>query len=471
MEKTIKKAAKKAAAVMLALIMAIAFMPVLSQEAHAGGGSCVDLDKIIHMKEANDEESTTPKNYYGGATLSVSMSDLESQMPGFKSHYDGGHAEVDFVVYDNSSFANPQVLSTSYYGGAFSAKLKGEHVGKYCALTTGDDYDTGYNNNSTPKKILKNAYIKSGPEFSTTYYTSAVKPLKRKFTFTMYGSFVYYYFDKYEASTIDSKIIKLYRNGKKVKQKTTSKSEVTFTGVPVSYKKKDNFKVRMFVKIGTQEIGGPAITFKAKSVQVGKNKVYATKLSKNKAIVRWSGAAYANKYRIYKGSRLLKTVKKSARKIVVSKKGAGTARYRVVPIYKSGSRVCKGTSTRTKPKKNQVTFNRSTSYTSASYGECPFVVTKISLKGSTYTVTGYALNNRIFDMYKYKKLYLKLSVGGKKAFSKTYRNKIVKVKESSSKRIILKIKGKKGMDLKYGGFTSLTISETPYWTWHGRHIQ
>ena len=39
MEKTIKKAAKKSAAVMLALIMAIAFMPVLSQEAHAGGGA------------------------------------------------------------------------------------------------------------------------------------------------------------------------------------------------------------------------------------------------------------------------------------------------------------------------------------------------------------------------------------------------------------------------------------------------
>lgn len=36
MEKTIKKAAKKAAAVMLALIMAIAFMPVLSQEATQG---------------------------------------------------------------------------------------------------------------------------------------------------------------------------------------------------------------------------------------------------------------------------------------------------------------------------------------------------------------------------------------------------------------------------------------------------
>ncbi|MBQ1352974.1 MAG: hypothetical protein IIY39_03310, partial [Firmicutes bacterium] len=360
----------------------------------------------------------------------------------------------------------------SYSGGVFSLKVPIKYAGKWITFYVNgyDEYDANFNANTTPVRVYDTIKVDSVPRFSTTYYSTGGKPLKKKFTFNVYGGFRYHWYESYPSHTIDKKIIRLYRNGKKIRQKTTTSDEVTFSNVPVSYNKKDNFKARVFVTIGTKTIGGPAITFKEKSVQVGKNTVYATKISKKKVILRWTGAVYANKYRIYKGSKLIKTVKSSKRKYIVKKKGAGKAKYRVVPIYKTGKKVCKGKSNRVKPKKNQVKFTRSTSYTAANYGECPFVVTKISLKGSTYTVTGYALNNRIFDMTKYTRLSLRFTIGGKKAFSKTYRNKYVRVKESSSKKIVLKIKGKKGMDLANGGFCSISVTEKPYWTWHGRHI-
>ncbi|MDO4860897.1 MAG: hypothetical protein Q4A48_07745 [Bacillota bacterium] len=462
MERMIRKTAKRAAVIIVALVMAIAFMPALAFEAHAGGGYDLPQPKGLNSGGTVDPETT----------LTVSADDIEAAQSGFKKGYQDGYLTVHWGISKTSDWKDEIDVKGSYSGGVFSLKVPIKYAGKWITFYVNgyDEYDANFNANTTPVRVYDTINVDSGPSFSTTYYSTGGKPLKKKFTFNVYGGFRYHWYESYPSHTIDKKIIRLYRNGKKIRQKTTTSDEVTFSNVPVSYNKKDNFKARVFVTIGTKTIGGPAITFKEKSVQVGKNTVYATKISKKKVILRWTGAVYANKYRIYKGSKLIKTVKSSKRKYIVKKKGAGKAKYRVVPIYKTGKKVCKGKSNRVKPKKNQVKFTRSTSYTAANYGECPFVVTKISLKGSTYTVTGYALNNRIFDMTKYTRLSLRFTIGGKKAFSKTYRNKYVRVKESSSKKIVLKIKGKKGMDLANGGFCSISVTEKPYWTWHGRHI-
>ena len=463
MEKAINRTAKKTAVIITTIVMAIAFMPAFTQDAHAGGD--YDLPQPYGL---NDNGTVDPQN-----TLTVYMSDLENANSGFKEGYEAGAVKLTWYVTKTNSFADTDGIEIipDYDGNKFTTTVPEKYAGRYYTLYADGEYDgSNYNNNGTPIMVYNKVTVESGLFFDNGASTTwATKPLKRNFRFMIYGSFCYHWYQS-TTHTVSKKIIRLFRNGKKVGQKTTSGNEVTFKNIPVSYSKKDKFKAKIFVKIGSKTIGGPEFPFKARSVKVGKNTVYATKISKNKAIVRWSGAQYANKYRVYKGSKLIKTIKKSKRKCVIKKKGAGNGKYRVIPIYKSGKKVCKGTSSKVKAQKNQVRYSRSTYYGSAPYATCPFVVTKISLKGKTYTVTGYALNNRIFNMSKYSRLTLKLRVEGKKAFSKTFRNLHVGAKDESSKKIVLRIKGRAGADLAHGG-TSLSISEKPYWTWGGRHIK
>ena len=102
---------------------------------------------------------------------------------------------------------------------------------------------------------------------------------------------------------------------------------------------------------------------------------------------------------------------------------------------------------------------------------CPFRMSKISLSGKTYTITGYAVNNRIWKMQLYKKLSLSLYVDGKKAFKKTLKNVKVNVGPSSSKKITVKVKGKAGMDLR-NGVLYRSVSQTPKWVFsNGREVK
>lgn len=89
-------------------------------------------------------------------------------------------------------------------------------------------------------------------------------------------------------------------------------------------------------------------------------------------------------------------------------------------------------------------------------------MTRVELKGGTYVVTGYAVNNRIFKMNKYSKLSISMTADGKKAFNKTYKNLKVGVGASKSKKMTLKIKGKAGRDLANGS-VYLTVTEKPKW--------
>ena len=77
----------------------------------------------------------------------------------------------------------------------------------------------------------------------------------------------------------------------------------------------------------------------------------------------------------------------------------------------------------------------------------PFFVKKISLKGKTYTITGYAVNKRRLKLEKYHRLKIRVLSCGKTAFSKTWKDLSVNAGASSSKRLVLKAKGKAGLDL------------------------
>ena len=65
---------------------------------------------------------------------------------------------------------------------------------------------------------------------------------------------------------------------------------------------------------------------------------------------------------------------------------------------------------------------------------------------------------------KYKKITLKVYADGKLIGKKTIKNKKVKMKKNSVKKIVMKFKGKAG-DLKYGTVT-YSLSYKPIWE-HG----
>ena len=221
----------------------------------------------------------------------------------------------------------------------------------------------------------------------------------------------------------------------------------------------------MFVVIGSgKEISGPTFPFTDQIDKLAKNKTYATAISSNKVSLKWAGVAGASGYYIYKGSKKIATVKASKRSYTVKKKGAAKSKYKVVPFIKSGGKAYKSGSNAAKPAKNVIKYNRSINPSAHSYCSCDFVVTKVELKGSTYYVTGYAVNNRIFKCNKYSKLTVSMRMGSKKLFSKTYKNMKLNVSPTSSKKITLKIKGKTGVDLAHASdMIFLDVSQTPKW--------
>ena len=116
-----------------------------------------------------------------------------------------------------------------------------------------------------------------------------------------------------------------------------------------------------------------------------------------------------------------------------------------------------------KGKSNQKTFSVNKNVKSVTYGYAPYRISKISLKGNTYTVTGYVVNNRVFKMLRYKKLKIVLYCDGKKVGSKTFRNLKVNCKGNGVKKLTLKIKGKAGVDLRNNSSKTYQAEWQPYW--------
>ena len=190
---------------------------------------------------------------------------------------------------------------------------------------------------------------------------------------------------------------------------------------------------------------------------------FATKVNAKTAIVSWYNVSDATGYYVYKGKKKIKTVKASAKNVIIKKKGAGKAKYKVVAYAKANGKTYKSIASKAvKPKAN--VFKRSISPNVRDYElmTCKFIVKSIKLSGKTYTVTGYAMNNRVWTMPKYKKLSISLNVNGKKAFSKTYKNKKVGVKSGRKKKMVFKIKGKPNMDLA-NGVLLLSVHGTAVW--------
>ena len=303
-------------------------------------------------------------------------------------------------------------------------------------------------------------HVLEGPTFGSIYGTKSF--LKKNFTIGLNGYGAYTLNDDPEQYTTYKKIVKLYRNGKLVGTQKTNEYEVAFKNVPVSYGTNDTFKAVLYMEIEGIEVQGPATTWKSTSEKVPNIKLFATKISSKKVYLRWQSVGGISGYYIYMGKKKVKTVGAKTTKKMISKKKAGKSKFKVVPFVKVNRKVYKSTSNKAKPKKNQIKFARNLNVTSHPYATCDFAVTKISLSGKTYKVTGYALNHRIFKVKKYKYLILGLKVDGKKAFYKKFKRVKLNIKDDGKKKLTFKIKGKAGKDLANGRL-SLTVGPEADW--------
>ncbi len=157
---------------------------------------------------------------------------------------------------------------------------------------------------------------------------------------------------------------------------------------------------------------------------------------------------------------------------IYTKKKAGKAKYRVAAIRKEGGKVKTGPLSGVKKGvKNQKTYYINKNIRSVSYSYAPFKISKISLSGKTYSITGYVVNNRIYKMLRYKKLQIKIYCNGKLVAQKKFKNlKKAKCKASGTKKVTLTIKGKGGIDFHNAQGTTWHTFTTPYWEYVGTKV-
>ena len=228
----------------------------------------------------------------------------------------------------------------------------------------------------------------------------------------------------------------------------------------ISETKSTSFKIRAYVEIDGKKYYSGFTS--AKTVTSRKIKkptgVRATKISGSIVSLMWNPVEGATSYVIYKGSKKMKKVNKN--RVLLKKKGAGSGKYSIQAVRTKGGKTWKTKSKKVKPKPNQRKYPNSISVSAYPYATCRFIIKKISLKGKTYTVTGYAVNNRIFKAKKYKKLSVTITSGGKIVAKKTFKNKAIGAAPSKAKKMTLKIKGKKNQDLVNNGCGWSTNTET-----------
>ena len=446
------KAIKKMVAIVLSLAMVIAIAP-MTTPVKAGDG--IDLDKYITGKNTDGTVDV-------GGQLKITLNDIEKEVPGFKNRYLYGDAWVMWGISNSIGGSELGEVKASYSSGTMVLDIKPEYANKYLTLFLDDPGYTNYQANSYKVNKAEPEWDKSSQPQITAVRTSNTV-LKKRVEIDIDRSYLaWHYNNDSETQYTYDKIITLWRNNKKVAVQKTTGISAQFNNVPVSYGKKDTFIVTLRMVIAGTEYSFDAKTWKDQSYPIGKNRCFATKLAKNKAYVRWNGVTGVSGYYIYKGSKKVKTVSAKKRNATIKGKKAGKSKYKVIPYIKSGKSIYKGSSETAKPFSNQVKYSRNLNVKSYPYQTCRFVITKISLSGKTYKVTGYAINNRIFKCKKYKKLKISLKVDGKKAFSKTFKNKKLNLKAERKKKFVFKIKGKAGRDLAHGT-RYLTVGEDPIW--------
>ncbi|MBR2674021.1 MAG: hypothetical protein IKE52_00995 [Mogibacterium sp.] len=451
---TITKIINKAALILiLSAVFCIAF--AASNNVYAGGGY-----SMPELKGPDAKGEITP-----GTIVKILFTDLENEAPGITSD---PQVEKYFAISTSDDFTGSVIrvdaLESSQEGGYYFIKIdKQEYCDKYLRFYTGHPTDTGLNNNSNPYYIKPNVlHLNAGPEILGIKCKGSL--LSKEIVVTISTTPAKYNTDidptwRFE----DKRTIKLYSNGTLVGTQKNSNYNTTFTNVPVKYGTDNTVTVQLCLELDGMTIDSKPKSFTVPAESLGTPTAYATKISSKQVALSWTTVQGATGYEIYKGSKKVKTVG-DINRYTVKGKGAGKSKYRVVAILNQDGQVYKGSSSNTvKPQKNEIKFNRSVVYTSTSYATCPFRITKISLNGSTYTVTGYAVNNRIFKMKRYKNLRVGLYVNGKKAFNKKYKSRSVNCRASGSKKIVLKVKGKKGVDLRNGGTITYIEGGTPVW--------
>lgn len=425
-------------------------------KSYAGG----DYD-MPPLKGINTDNTITP-----GATVKMYMKDLvEATSPEIKTKYTNGEIEFYFKIENTSTFSESGARVNAKYsssdGGYFYLDINDPSwFGKYIAFYADCD-DSSYSSNTQLYKINNNKiYIDQGPEITSVLYSSG--PVSKDITVNINGYCRYHTDSDSSIKYVYDKTVHLYSNGSLIGSQTTNANRVKFSNVPVKYGSNSDIKVEIVLDIEGTKITGKAFNYIIPGETLTAPSLSATRINSKEASLAWSYVKNANGYEVWKGNKKIKTVG-NVNKCSVKGKGAGKASYKVYAVLNHNNHSYKSAAAIAKPKKNEIIFRRSVNYKTTSYATCPFRITKISLKGNTYTVTGYAVNNRIFKMKKYKNLRVGLYANGKKAFKKKYKSKVINCKRSSSKKIVLKIKGKKGVDLRNSGGLSYIEGGTPVW--------
>ena len=457
-----KSKIRNAKIIVLAFVTALAFTFVPIGISGQGTASVVDT---VHAGDAysitgkvngltSDGKTVNP-----GSTISISLDDLDEVCSGVKSDYNNDKIEIYWQTESEETFKDSKRMDTYYKDGKICSDVPKSESGRYYRLYVSkkSEYASVPNFNSDERFKVNSIIITilQGPEIKGVKYSFGFGSKNIIVDVAGYGE--YYTSIDPSYKYVYKKIIKLWCNGKKKKKKSTNEYEITFPKVPMKYNANNTVKVQILMNIEGKEIPGGSKSYTVPGGKLGKNKVYATKISAKKASVRWSGTDGASGYRILKGNKKVKDVGSGKRKYVVKGKGAGKAKYKVIPFVKAGGKMYKGTSSTAKPKKNQfVTSN--TGKPNGWVVEAVYRIKKVSLKGSTYTITGWGVNRAKYTkLKKFKKIKITLYCDGKKVLNKTIRNKRVNLKPQRGKKMTFRLKGKAGADLA-NGYWSYSVS-------------
>lgn len=266
--------------------------------------------------------------------------------------------------------------------------------------------------------------------------------------------------------------IQVEYNGKVVIDADSSRAYSDSKSIKVPYGKSVTLKYRVYrtatvnADKGTRVYAQSWKTLTAKSAKLKKPALKVTKISSSRVGLVWTASPGATGYKIYKGNKVVKTVKGSKTRYIYKKAGAGNAKYAVQPVIKNSLMKKTAAGPKSKLKKggaNKRKYNYTTNVNSIRYANIRYSISQISLKGSTYTVTGYVLNNRIFDLQKFKKLQITIYCDGKVMAKKTFRNLKCPVKAGDYKKFTVKVRGKGGVDFANAEGNTYYATWEAYW--------
>lgn len=466
----------KAAAAALMIVMIPAMMAAIGvrapgvEEVHAGGS--VDLNVTFHGANSDGTIYNGEEIYVSASDLAKSYGMTEDEFTGLVSSKKVGvHFSVSYYYDSDTGMMNPieiekgqysQMIKTTFSTGAYRATISPgwyPHDGVFAAVclhteSTTEEVDSNYNNNTESHKIVDR--FESKTQINSTYYKSCTFN-KATLVFSLAQQGQYRRSDFSGTYTANDTMFRFFNSkGKEFAHFKRSGSTNLEMKIPISYGK-NKVTMGVYSIYDGKEYFANSYILNLTSAKVGKNTVRATKLSKNKVYLRWNGVKGVSGYYVYKGSKKIKKLKKSARKYTVSKKGAGKAKYRVIPFYKKH----KGKSNKVKPKANVFKTGYSSYYGNDGVRQGSLKLMKVSGNGKKYTATFYSLNNSIFKLEKYKKIVFKIYADGKLVGKKTIRNKKFPVKPLSSRKMVIRFKGKE-RDIKYASIT-YSVKVSPRW--------